>query len=1198
MPLTLTKEQIVQKLYIAYFNRPADAVGAAAWLTALNGGATEAQIAKGFSTSPEFIAAYGNKSTLDYVTALYNNLFGRAPDADGLVFWTNMVDGGKVDKSQLPVIMLDNLGASDTAIVTNKIGAAADFTAAFKTTADSAAAIVAYQPSNAQAIAAARAYLSAVNGDKATVDAAKAAVAGVVAGLQNAQGNGATTDTVLKTTQDILSGTAGNDFFRGVAGVDVGSQDQTTLNSSDIIDGGAGDDTLIVNLTGPQYRGGATIKNIETLKLGTNLAASAFDYNVNQGVNEITGVNKVVADQINTGETLTIQNLTATANSGKEIPVLSWENEANSVAGVVNVNYRQSAVEGTSTVQKVVLQNVTNGQLNIAAGVETLDITSTGAVTAGNTLINSTNVPSNGPAVDLTSGTGSLTKVVIHGATQFGRVTSSPSITGEGTSATANLVSYAQTVTEVDASDTTGNVNSRFTAKTDGTATNVKFTGGKGNDYTEFALGNVNAAGGDGNDTFAFVTTALGASNSTFGAGDTLVGGAGTDTIRLGTEGTTTVFQLASTEFEDKKGIDVLDIRGAVNSAAGNDLNNNIALSSSIVANADTANKFNVKTDGLTSGQNGLVTTLNLESLGANQGIQFDGGTGSDRIVVNNASFNGFQTLKGGGNAGNVANAAATNGDYDTITVVNGSVIDRTDLSGVSGFEGFVLVKNTTGINNFKIDLTEAFVLANTNSVNLDNATVTNIDDRVFQIGTANGANGKALTAGDTVRIDVTDLFDTSTNTLKSSLTGRQIDTNSLTAAGVTVAYDYNGTQYASLAALTAAVAAVGGSTVLAGNDAAGRTSVVNSSVAIPEGQNVITFSGTSGNTTSGFEISGNKVATAGDDLIKVTDLVLNGSAVINGSAGANTLELSGTTSIKDATLANVTSLTLTAATTNVATMTIAQHTALTTKTATGANDTIALSDAGVFTAASGVENYTVVAGNNNITGSATGNNFNFAGTLDTNDTVTGGASANDKISVTGTTANTDLNNVSGVETIKLTAAAGAFAYVPNGTFGTDTTKVTIDATALTATATLNLDLTNVTNRGLTVNLNNATAGADVIKVATTVANLDKVHTISGLAAGDTIDTAGNGATVYTVDLAAFNLATFSGEVNAKLQALAGYNAAKAANDIILVRITGTTDIYAVVDQGGAGLLGVTSDDAVVKITGTNNVSLDGALFV
>lgn len=55
----------------------------------------------------------------------------------------------------------------------------------------------------------------------------------------------------------------------------AGAQEQTTFNSSDILDGGAGTDSLILNLVG-NYIEQARVKAIENLVLGTNIGAVAF----------------------------------------------------------------------------------------------------------------------------------------------------------------------------------------------------------------------------------------------------------------------------------------------------------------------------------------------------------------------------------------------------------------------------------------------------------------------------------------------------------------------------------------------------------------------------------------------------------------------------------------------------------------------------------------------------------------------------------------------------------------------------------------------------------------------------------------------------------------------------------------------------------------------------------------------------------
>jgi len=702
----------------------------------------------------------------------------------------------------------------------------------------------------------------------------------------NTSGNEASSSYVLTTVQDIRNGTSGNDFFRGVAGQAVGNQEQTTFNSSDILDGLAGSDTLIINLVG-NYNGGARVKNIETLQLGVNAAgAVAFDYNVNQGANEITDVTTVVADQINVGEALTVNNIVRTDLAGAKVqPTLSWVNDSNTAAaGTVNYNYRAAELTGTTDTQIVSLDSVNNGVLNLAAGIETVTLRSVAAERV--TLLNSTNADTgtNAVAADIIS-SGTLTRVNIEAAAEVGKVGGRVATTGlidrvatDGVGSAsagtpANLLSVGARVTTVDANTSTANVNVQFVAKTDGAATNVAFTGGAGNDYAEFEIGNVNATGNAGNDVFAFVTQRNGVTNSTFGAGDTIVGGAGTDTIQIGDNGVGT-YTVSDSEWANKSAVETVDLRGATNT---------ITLSAGFVAAPDAGVKLTVTTDAMVVGgtapsdaEANSVNTVDLRELDGGQGINFVGGQGSDRLILSDSTFTSNMTLNGGAQI-NAAGVAAA-GDYDTLTVSNSAVLDRTDLANVSGFEGLVLNKTVTGATTTVIEMSEVFLLANT--VATDSGT-TSIDDRVFQIGTAAGANGTALVAGDIVRIDVTDLFTLPANTVKASVVGRQIDTTTLTNAGVTVQYVYNGNTHASLAALTTAVPAVGGNAVLTGNNAAGQTGVVGAAVGLPSPVTGVVFN------SSAVAGQSNVLGTNNADTFNLTQ-----ADTVNGGTGSDTVNL------------------------------------------------------------------------------------------------------------------------------------------------------------------------------------------------------------------------------------------------------------------------------------------------------------------
>ncbi|MBV5310871.1 hypothetical protein, partial [Chromatium okenii] len=698
-------------------------------------------------------------------------------------------------------------------------------------------------------------------------------------------------------------------------------------------------------MTGTQYLGGATVKNIETLQIGTNIPGLnvAFDMNINQGAYEITSVNEIIYDQITTNETLIVQNIVPVA-VGDVAPTLVWDNEANSAAGAAATTYREATVQGVADNQAIELINIdatqnqgtADGTLLIAPGMESFTITSTGTV-AQNTLNNVqdnvalaggyTDSSVNNTFADLIS-RGSLTKVVLDGATTIGReagvVTDKAdanygltdrawvaSNAGDGDlgltldDSASNLLSVGARVIEIDASAMTtddaaitGAANVRFTAKTDSTATDVTFKGGAAGDYAEFELGNVTATTNLGDDTIAFITQAAGVTNSTFGSGDTVTGGEGSDTLQLGVNGIGT-YTLSTTEFQNTTEIDVLDLRGAINT---------VTISSGLVDAAD-AGKFEIHTDRVvrtdntnagnpTNGINnhfedGTENTIDLSELTSSQGVKFVGGSGSDRLVLDNDAFNQNMELSGGTNVGTYAPPVNTaSGDYDTITVVNNAVMDSTDLSNVSGFEGLVLVDNVTGDSEFTVELTAAFLLKNT--LGTDDVS-TSINDRVFQIGTVSAANGSRLSSGDIVTIDISGLLNAGRDGLDSSITGRGIDVSKLQEEGVQIAWVVDGKD-----TKTMPVDPVPLVTLVDPNADDVMASAANAQTAGVG--NTMTAQDAAFNTTNNFLLTGGP-ATADDDTLNSTAANIVGST-INMAAGQDILNI--TTAVTAAELAGV----------------------------------------------------------------------------------------------------------------------------------------------------------------------------------------------------------------------------------------------------------------------------------------------------
>jgi hypothetical protein len=90
------------RLYFATFLRVPDYAGLVfnAGLVR-NGTLTHTQLANYFAASPEFIATYGALDNVQFVTLLYQNILGRAPDAPGLAGWTAALDAGTYSRGQV-----------------------------------------------------------------------------------------------------------------------------------------------------------------------------------------------------------------------------------------------------------------------------------------------------------------------------------------------------------------------------------------------------------------------------------------------------------------------------------------------------------------------------------------------------------------------------------------------------------------------------------------------------------------------------------------------------------------------------------------------------------------------------------------------------------------------------------------------------------------------------------------------------------------------------------------------------------------------------------------------------------------------------------------------------------------------------------------------------------------------------------------
>ena len=116
------------ELYIAYFNRAPDAVGLYFWGDQMANGMRLDEIATQFFDQPETRALYGNLGDLPaFVTTVYENVLGRAPDQPGMAYWLDQLDReNDVTPASFIQAILDGAkadtgGHADAAYLANKV---------------------------------------------------------------------------------------------------------------------------------------------------------------------------------------------------------------------------------------------------------------------------------------------------------------------------------------------------------------------------------------------------------------------------------------------------------------------------------------------------------------------------------------------------------------------------------------------------------------------------------------------------------------------------------------------------------------------------------------------------------------------------------------------------------------------------------------------------------------------------------------------------------------------------------------------------------------------------------------------------------------------------------------------------------------------------------------------------------------------
>ncbi len=161
----------VQKVYIGYYQRPADPGGLIYWAGRLKDtGGNLTDIIEAYANSSESQALYGtidSSNIATVVNSIYNALFGRDAETDGRDWYVNGFNSGRYTAATIMLDVLYGAQNQDLQSVNNKLATANLFTRTIDPELDGLAFQVTYA-GDEDAIAA-RTFLASVTDDPATV---------------------------------------------------------------------------------------------------------------------------------------------------------------------------------------------------------------------------------------------------------------------------------------------------------------------------------------------------------------------------------------------------------------------------------------------------------------------------------------------------------------------------------------------------------------------------------------------------------------------------------------------------------------------------------------------------------------------------------------------------------------------------------------------------------------------------------------------------------------------------------------------------------------------------------------------------------------------------------------------------------------------------------------------------------------------
>jgi S-layer protein len=633
---------LVQELYVAYFGRPADETGlqnfeaalAAAnapttmsgLLAAYSTNAAVASLVNSFGTSAESGRLYGTNiagsqsAAQNFVTAVFESLFNRAPLAGGLAFWSNAITSGSVTPGDAALAIAANAGSADTATILNKVAAATAFTADLASHGD--AGLTTYRGATEAGYA--RAFIATVDGSTtaATYDANAAETVNIMV-------NGGVPTQPLPTTPPlpptpVLALTVSGDTIH-LSGTTAAST--VSLTGADLTTYASGRFGTVAELVAAGVTSVTDSGGNFTLDASGNANATTFNF----GTGVVSGADAASGVAITYGGVTTY----VTSTHGDTVTLSgATQNVTASYAGNT-INLGSLAYAGTLTLN--------TGPGSNSGGTDTIN------ATVGGDLSHATIVGSNAAKIALVLSSGG-TEILTTAEYNTITGTSGGSITFTNGSFGSNQVTFADTGTVTTIANV-GNYNLSSVGN------HITLTNGADN-----VTGN--ASGGTNVVNLGFYTYT---GTTAFGTGGTdsihLLSGADISGGTITSQGATVSLFLsaAGTEKLTAAQYNLFNHGGISGGTPGNNVFNLTTASTALVDSADVHNYI------LANGANTLAMThYSADAV--------TGGSGVDTLVISAESYTGTSDLGGGANLLDVTYAGLFDLSTAAVTATGGTV--------------------------------------------------------------------------------------------------------------------------------------------------------------------------------------------------------------------------------------------------------------------------------------------------------------------------------------------------------------------------------------------------------------------------------------------------------------------------------------------------------------------------------------------